>query len=117
MKNLTAKLLILVAAIGLSFLSNYYIKGWYNIIPWAIGALLIGYFNESRRNAIVNGALFGYALFLVYILLGYSGKTDTGSIIKFIAFNLLFSMGGAIAGVIGAFIGNWLKRKIVGTID
>ncbi|MDR3695834.1 DUF5518 domain-containing protein [Mucilaginibacter sp.] len=111
MKTLAAKLLILVAAIGLSFLSNYFIKGWYNIIPWAIGALFIGYFSGSRRTVIINGAMFGYVLFLIYILLGYSGKTDTGSIIKFIAFNVLFSLVGAIAGVIGAFIGNWLKRK------
>jgi len=106
-----------MAAIGLSFLSNYYIKGWYNIIPWAIAALLIGYFSGSRRDAIINGAIFGYFLFLFYILLGYGGKTDAGSIMKFIAFNILFSLVGAIAGMIGAFIGNWLKGKIVRTVD
>lgn len=117
MENLTAKLMILVAAIGLSFLSYKLINGWYNIIPWAIAALLIGYFSGSRRNTIINGAIFGYVLFLVYILLGYRGKTDTPSIIKFIAFNVLFSVVGAIAGVIGAFIGNWLTKKIVRTID
>jgi hypothetical protein len=116
MKNLTAKLLILMAAIGLSFLSCYCIKGWYNIIPWTIGALLTGYFSHTRRDAIMNGAIFGYFLFLVYILLGYGGKIDVASIIKFTAFNVLFSVLGAIAGFVGAFMGNWLKR-FVGTVD
>jgi len=117
MNNLATKLFIMAVAIGLSFLSYKLINGWYNVIPWAIAALLIGYFSGSRRMAIINGAIFGYILFLVYILLGYQGKTDTASIVKFIAFNLLFSLAGAIAGVIGAFMGDWLKEKIVGTGD
>ncbi|MFI5140356.1 MAG: DUF5518 domain-containing protein, partial [Sphingobacteriales bacterium] len=94
----------------LSVLSYYFIKGWYNVIPWAIAALIVGYLSESRRNSLINGAVFGYFLFVVYIVLGYTGKTDTASIIKFILFTLLFNLVGSVACAAGAFVGNLLKR-------
>jgi hypothetical protein len=81
MKNAIKKLILLAAAILLALISNYFVNGWYNIIPWAIAALLLGYFSNTRRGAIVNGAVFGYLLFLVYICLGYGGKTNARSIL------------------------------------
>jgi len=103
------KLIICTGTTILSLFSYYFIQGWYNVIPWTIAALTIGYISKSRRECIVNGALFGYFLFLVYILFGYSGKTDTTSIVKFTVFNLLFSLVGAIAGIIGSYIGYLLR--------
>ncbi len=32
---------------------------------------------------------------------------------KFILFDVLFSLAGAVACAIGAFVGNWLKGKFV----
>ncbi|WP_096350783.1 hypothetical protein [Mucilaginibacter gotjawali] len=90
----------------------YLIYGWYNVFPWAIVALIIGYTGKNRRDGIINGAIFGYFLFLVYIYAGYKGRTDTSAMAKFILFDALFSLVGAFAGAIGAFIGNWLKGKI-----
>ncbi len=113
METTIKKLLPGVSAVLLAILSYYFITGWYNIIPWAIAALIVGYFSKNRRYSIINGAIFGYFLFLVYILAGYSGKTDTTSIIKFILFDVFFSLAGAVACSIGAFVGNWLKGKIV----
>jgi len=108
------KLLAGILGIFTGLATFYLVSGWYSVFPWAVAVLVIGYASTNRRDSIINGAIFGYILFLVYILLGYQGKTDTGSIIKFIAFNVLFSLVGAIAGIIGAFMGNWLKRKIRG---
>jgi uncharacterized membrane protein (UPF0136 family) len=105
------KLLPAASAVLLSILSYYFVKGWYNVIPWAIAAIIVGYLSQNRRASIINGAVFGYFLFLVYILLGYAGKTDTASILTFILFTLLFSLVGSIACVAGAFVGNLLNWK------
>jgi hypothetical protein len=85
--------------------------GWYDVFPWAIVALIIGYTSKTRRNSIINGAIFGYVLFLVYIFAGYNGKTDIAAMFHFILFNLFFSLVGAIAGGIGAFLGYLIKNK------
>jgi len=103
-------ILIALLATLLAIVSYYFVPGWYNVIPWAIAALVIGYISEGRRNSMINGAVFGYFLFLVYILLGYSGKTDAGSLIKFCLFDLFFSLVGSIAGIAGAYIGNLFKQ-------
>jgi hypothetical protein len=111
MERVVKKLLVAVVAILLSIASYYLFYGWYDVFPWAIAALIIGFTSKNRRNSIINGAIFGYLLFLVYIYLGYKGKTDTSSFIKFILFDLFFSLVGALAGIIGSFIGNWVKRR------
>jgi hypothetical protein len=112
MKNRVKILIIIAAGALLAAISNYFITGWYNIIPWAIAALLVGWLSETRRKSILNGAVFGYVLFLVYIWQGYSGKTDAGSMLKFVAFDAGFSLVGAVAGVVGAVVGSWIKGKI-----
>jgi hypothetical protein len=115
MKSLTEKLIAAITGILLGAASYHLFYGWYDIFPWAIAALIIGFISKNRRSSIINGAIFGYLLFLVYILMGYRGKTDVKDLGVFIGFNLLFSLVGAIAGVVGSFIGNWVKRFLLGT--
>jgi len=110
-KALKIILIALLATLS-GIVSYYFVQGWYNVIPWAIAALVIGYTSKSRRNSMINGAIFGYFLFLMYILLGYNGKTDASSLIGFGLFDLFFSLVGSIAGVAGAYIGNLLKSII-----
>ncbi|HEY5326280.1 MAG TPA: DUF5518 domain-containing protein [Mucilaginibacter sp.] len=111
MERLVKKLLITLLAVVVSILSYYFVTGWYNVITWAIAALVVGYMSENRRNSIINGFLFGYFLFLVYILLGYNGKIDTSSMVKFILFDVFFSLIGSVACIVGAIVGNLFKRK------
>jgi hypothetical protein len=112
MKPILKRFVIVAVAIILAAISIYFIKGWFNVIPWALAAIFLGYLSPARKETIINGALFGYFLFLVYIILGYAGKTDTGSLIKFILFALLFSLIGSLAGIIGTLVGNFVKRKL-----
>lgn len=111
MKKIREKLLIGLLGVLVGLATYYLMYGWYDIFPWAIVALIIGYTSKSRRDSIINGAIFGFFLFLVYIYVGYKGKTDTSAMIKFILFDILFSLVGAGAGIIGAFIGFWFKQK------
>jgi hypothetical protein len=95
----------------------YLMYGWYDVFPWALVALAIGYASKTRRESIISGAIFGYTLFLAYIYLGYKGKTDTDAMTKFVLFDAAFSLVGALAGAIGAFIGNWLRGKFGKSAD
>ena len=112
MKTNIKRLLVALSAVLMSLISYYFINGWYNVVPWLIAALMVGYTSKNRRDSIINGAMFGYLLFLAYILLGYTGNTDTNSMIKFLLFDVVFSLVGSIACVIGAFIGNWMERRL-----
>ena len=112
MNIILKRILIIIAAILLAIVSYYFFVGWVNIIPWAVATIVIGYMSLGRKDTIINGALFGYFLFVTYILYGYRGNTDTKSISNIIIFSLLFSLIGAVAGIIGTFIGNLLRKKI-----
>jgi lipopolysaccharide export LptBFGC system permease protein LptF len=105
------RMLISLASILLSIMSHYFFNGWINVIPWAIVALCIGYISNGRRDTIINGAIFGYLLFFVYIMIGYGGKTDTKTIITFILFALVFSLIGLLAGICGAFFGHLANQR------
>src|ERR1700757_1600618 len=98
MKNSLKILVIIVAAAAMAAVSNYFITGYYNLIPWAIIGLLIGFIGDTRRNAIIYGAVFGYVLFLVYIYLQYHGKTDLKSMSIFVTIDVLFSLVGGGCG-------------------
>ena len=104
------RILIFVASILLGLISHYFLNGCFKIIPWSIVALCTGYISDGRRDITVNGATFGHFLFLVYLLIAYGGKTDIKSIITI--FSLLFSLIGSVAGISGAFIGNFARKKI-----
>lgn len=106
MKNLTAKLLILVAAIGLSFLSYELINGWFNIIPWAIAALLTGYFSGSRR-AVITGLYSGMFYYWCIFYWGIAAKR-----IRVASLNLLHLMWylvwlASYRGPFGLLWGTW----------
>ncbi len=109
-------LLILVAAL-IGFLSSRIVVGWYTTIPWMLGTLSVGYLAANRREALLNGALFGYMIFVVYMPSVYRGASDTKSILMFIGFVLAFSLIGAIAGIVGGFLGNLIRRKVKGIKD
>ena len=112
MKNSVKILLIIVAAALMAAVSNYFITGYYNLIPWVIIGLLTGFISDTRRNTVIFGAVFGYVLFLVYIYLQYRGKTDLKSMAQFMTIDVLFSLVGGGCGIVGALIGRWLKGKI-----
>jgi hypothetical protein len=108
------KIFVLIALASLlAAISKYFVHGWYNIIPWVIATLLVGFLAQSRKRYIINGAVFGYFLFFIYIILAYSGKTDPMSLVKFIAFAVIFSLVGSLAGIAGSFIGNFIRRKFI----
>jgi hypothetical protein len=111
MGKLEQRLLSAIVGIIQGGVSFYFINGWYTIIPWAIVALLVGAFSRGAHVWVLNGALFGYLLFVTYISLSYHSKTDTRSLISFSLFVIGFSLVGGAAGLIGAYMGKWLRTR------
>ena len=106
------KVLLILAAALLGFASSRFVVGWYTTFPWILTTLCVGYFTPDRRAAVINGALFGYFIFAFYMPSVYRGASDTKSILLFMGFVLAFSLIGAMAGVVGGFLGNLIKRKV-----
>ena len=104
------KIAIVILAILLAIISYYVFVGWFNVVPWAIVVLIIGYTCSRNRDAVVKGSLFGYFLFITYILIGYKGNMDDSGIIKIVLFSIFFSLVGAVAGAIGSLIGYFIRR-------
>lgn len=104
-RRIIIRTLLAAGAVVIGYLSYRLMSGWYNIVPWAVAALSTGFFSKCRQGSLINGAIFGYFLFMAYIWLGYQGKTDEASILHFILFDLAFSLVGAMAGSIGARLG------------
>ena len=87
------------------------IHGWLNVIPWMVAALIVGFLSKTKKASLINGAVFGYFLFVSYIFFGYRGNTAWGPYVTFLFFTFAFSLIGAVAGLIGSFIGFQLRRR------
>ncbi len=107
-----SKILAIISGIVLAIISYHFISGWITLIPWAMIAILTGYLSLTKKDAIINGILFGYFLFLTYILIGYDGKMDSNGIRRIILFSIAFSLVGGAAGFIGSAIGYMVKKKM-----
>ena len=101
---------IIVISLLLGALSIFLFTGWYNIIPWSMALMLLGYLSPSRKGSLKSGAVFGYFLFFGYILVGYRGKLDASSLARFSLLLIGFSLLGAICGMAGAFLGHIFRR-------
>jgi hypothetical protein len=87
------------------------IHGWFNVIPWAVAALIVGLLSKTKKASLINGAVFGYFLFVSYIFFGYKGDTTLGPYVTFLFFTFAFSVIGAVAGLIGSFIGFQIRGQ------
>lgn len=106
-------LLLIIFSILLGFLCiKVRLHGWLNILPWSISALIIGYVSKNSKSSLINGAVFGYFLFVSYIFFGYKGNTGLGEYSRFLVFDLLFSLIGALSGLTGSYIGYLIHKKL-----
>jgi hypothetical protein len=99
----------LAAAVGLGALFGWLgslvlALGSWTLIPWAIGALGIGYGVRAGRAALVGGC-YGFTLGFIFMLAGYTGAAPVTS--RLPGFALLGAVGaacGAAFGSLSAFI-------------
>jgi hypothetical protein len=111
MQNAIRTLVIIIVGGMLGIASFYFITGWYNVIPWAVVSLIIGYRSKTTRQCLVDGAIFGYVLFLVYMFVGYNAGTDMKAFVRFVLFDIELSLIGAIIGAAGSYAGFFLGGR------
>ena len=79
------------------------------LIPWGIAGLVLGYFSELPKDAIVNGSLFGFLAAFLFMVQGYEGSL---SLISRFPFFAVIGILGAIGGLISALVGHIIKTGI-----
>ena len=107
----------MVSIIAGSFLgviaSRYLLVGsWLSLIPWGIVGLAIGYWSQ-RREWLIIGSCYGFALAFVFMITGYAGNAPLISRLPFFAVLGLFGgLGGLLMGLVGFEIKRRLKPPV-----
>lgn len=95
---------VILGIIGSRYL---FVGSWLSLIPWGIVGLLIGSFCVSKKEAIINGAVYGFVLSFVFMWAGYAGSAPVVTRIPFFSILGIF---GSVCGLILALIGNALRK-------
>jgi hypothetical protein len=81
-----------------------FVGSWFSLIPWGIVGLAIGYWSQ-KREAMVNGSCYGFALAFVFMIAGYTGSASLVSRLPFFAILGIFGgFCGLILGLAGSVI-------------
>jgi hypothetical protein len=88
-----------------------FVGSWLSLIPWAIVGLAIGYWGH-RREAMVNGICYGFALAFIFMIAGYTGNASLTSRIPFFAILGIFGgLCGLILGLAGSAIHGQVNNR------
>jgi hypothetical protein len=82
---------------------------WATLIPWGIAGLAVGAISRDRRQALVAGALYGFALGLTFMAAGYGGSEPLLTRVPF------FAIIGVVCAPFGAalgLVGQWLAMRM-----
>lgn len=102
-------LAILLALIG----SRYIFVGSYlNLIDWGIAGLCIGYISSHKKNAVINGAIYGFILGFIFIVDGYKGAAPLLSrLLIFVIIGIICALFGAVLSMVGNILKSEIKHK------
>lgn len=109
------KLIVSIAAGSLlGFIGSrvLFVGSWLSLIPWGIVGLAIGYWSQ-KREALINGGCYGFALAFVFMITGYTGSTSLISRLPFFAILGIFGgLCGLILGLSGSVIHRLVNQRI-----
>lgn len=78
-----------------------------SLIPWGICGVLIGFGTKSKKEALQQGAVYGFFLAFIFMVSGYEGST---SIITKFPFFALLGIVGSICGICLTLLSNFLSH-------
>ena|SRR5436190_1418958 len=83
--------------------------GWWTLVPWGIGGLVLGY-QAQRRDTLLLGIVYGFVLVFVFLIFQYNGDR---SLIHVLPFFALLGLFGAVCGLILTGAGHFLRRRFL----
>ncbi|MEA2765052.1 MAG: hypothetical protein QOK07_1456 [Gemmatimonadaceae bacterium] len=86
---------------------QYVFLGAYSLIPWGLVAAALGFWG-SRRDALRNGAVYGFSLSFAFLAADYNGTSSLASRFPFFVILALF---GAVLGLALSALGYYLKLR------
>jgi hypothetical protein len=82
-----------------------------SLVPWALAGLAVGAVSGSRRDALVRGGVYGFALAYVFMIAGYDGAEPLRTrLLPFLALGVVGSVCGAVLAVIGFAVRRAIRR-------
>jgi len=100
--------IVMGTALGI-LASRYLLVGsWMSLILWAIAGLALGYWCQ-RREAMINGTVYGFVLAFIFMISGYSGNA---SLISRLPFFAVLGLVGAVCGFVLGFLGSLGREAI-----
>lgn len=81
---------------------------WITLIPWGLGALIIGYLSKTKKQSLVDGSLYGFFLGFIFMIGQYNG---TDSLITKVLFFVILGLVTALCSTIAGFIGYLVNLK------
>ena len=100
--------LVVGAALGVVRSRYLFAGSCSSLLPWAIVGLALGYWG-NRREAIVDGSLYGFVLTFVFFVSAYSGSASLASRVPLLT--ILGVLGGVCGCALG-LLGFLLKGKV-----
>jgi hypothetical protein len=102
-----------VGAVGLGIVlgalgSRMLFLGWATLIAWAVAAVGIGIMSRAWREALIDGAAYGFALGFSFTALGYNGADPPITKLPF------FAILGIVSAAFGAaltLVAQWLAAR------
>lgn len=111
-KKLSAGPKSLLAVVVLGCVIGYLGGSALVLFPWALLGLAIGVLSISRKVALTDGGVFGFALAYVFMIAGYNGADPISTkVLPFLIFGLVGAFCGAILALIGYSAIKLLNKK------
>ncbi len=101
---------IIVIALLLAIITNYFIPGVGTFICFLILGSILGYLNNIRKDIIINGILFGASFVLGINILDPGAYSNAEGAIRIL---VLIPIFGTIPGIILYALGYLLKDKVI----
>ena len=101
--------LILGGILGTLGARYLFVGSAHSLIPWSLAGLLLGYWCKSRKEAVIIGILYGFALVFSFMLAGYQGVAP---LVTRIAPFAVLGLVGAFCGFVLTEISVSLKPKV-----
>lgn len=104
----------IIAGLILGIIGSRYlfVGSFLSLLPWSLVGLATGIYAKTKKEALINGAIYGFVLSLIFMLSGYKGSRPVFMVLPFfILLGLFGAICGSILGLIGLLIKKVYKRK------